>query len=70
MTDQVLKLMAYFGLLFVILYAVLSALGKRSQVSTAPPRPRPKANGSVWSQYSVPAAATQQAGSALPNGPV
>lgn len=66
MTEQALKLMSYFALIFIALYAVLSAFGRRDQISTQKPRPRPVAKGSVWSQFSVPAASTQQPAAAIP----
>lgn len=72
MEVKMLKLMAYLSLTAVIVWAVASALGKRSQLS---PRKNPvgreqQAQGSVWARKSVPAASSQVAAAAIPQGMV
>jgi hypothetical protein len=70
--EKVIKLMTYFGLLFIIVYAVASAVGKRGQVSA------PKScdsnwkkweKGSMWAAKSVPATSTQRYGATVPPVP-
>jgi hypothetical protein len=55
METKALKLMAYFGLLAVVVYAVLSAFGKRPQVAAGPVGRNQQAQGSVWARRSVAA---------------
>jgi hypothetical protein len=72
MEATVFKLMSYFALLGIVIYAVYSSLGKRSQVL----HPRaasgmPFAAGSVNARKSVPAASSQwMAAGVFPTPPV
>ena len=61
MEEKVLKLMAYFALLFVAVWIIASAMGKRSQMSEKRHQRAPQANGNVWQPggKSVPAASSQ-----------
>jgi hypothetical protein len=72
MEAKVLKLIAYLGLLALIIWVVASALGRRSEMSKPSGhqnRPQ-KAQGSVWARKSVPAASSQVAAAAIPTGVV
>lgn len=54
MVNQILKITAYAGLLFVIVYAIASASGQRALVGRPKPPRRRKAAGSVYAANSVP----------------
>lgn len=73
-TERILKLVAYFGLLFLIVYAVASAFGQRASV--VPKQVRSgnsckgrKAQGSVWARNSVPVAITSPPPAVAPTPP-
>jgi hypothetical protein len=71
MEAHALKLMAYFGLLAVLVYAVFSALGRRDQLTakTAPTGRVPI--GSVSARKSVPCASSlAMAAGVYPTPPV
>jgi hypothetical protein len=68
MEDKAVKLIAYIGLLAVIVWAVASALGKRDQLgeSKSPCTRRDKAQGDVWARKTVPRASSNRAAAVIP----
>jgi hypothetical protein len=67
MEAKTLKLVAYLGLLFLVVWVIASATGKRDQLQKTP-QPRQKANGGFFANRYVPAASTLVAAMAIPYG--
>lgn len=71
MEEKFIKLMAYFGLLFVVVYAVATGLGKGDQVTRKPACKKPqKPDGVLWAGKSVPLGTTATTGLVVPSPPI
>jgi hypothetical protein len=69
MEEKVLKLMSYFALLALLVWAVASSLGKRDQLTPSNRRCDQKPDGNIWARRNVPLPVSGTVAAAIPVPP-